>query len=79
MACDMPEPCKFPSYDSCQQRFLCTHKEVDLAPNPIVGVVLKVGDVEVCHGPLLLLICRGLQKQLWATTTVNIQCLHRKS
>ena len=47
VACDMPEPCKFPSYDSCQQRFLCTQKEVDLAPNPIVGVVLKVGDVEV--------------------------------
>ena len=30
MACDMPEPCKFPSLDSCQKTFLWTHKEVDL-------------------------------------------------
>ena len=29
VACDMPEPCKFPSLDSCQKRFLWTHKEVD--------------------------------------------------
>ena len=31
MACDMPKPCKFPSLDSCQKRWLWTHKEVDLA------------------------------------------------
>ena len=24
----MPEPCKFPSHDSCQRRFLLTHKEL---------------------------------------------------
>ena len=35
VACDMPEPCKFPSLDSCQKRFLWTHKEVDLAPHPV--------------------------------------------
>ena len=34
----MPEPCKFPSLDSCQKRFLWTHKEVDF--------VLQVGDTE---------------------------------
>ena len=34
LACDMPEPCKFPSLYSCQKRFLWTHKEVDLAPQP---------------------------------------------
>ena len=28
MACDMPEPFKFPSLDSCQKRFLWTHREV---------------------------------------------------
>ena len=44
MACDMSEPCKFPSFDSCQKRFLLTHKEVDLAPHPVVGLVLQVGD-----------------------------------
>ena len=46
MACDMPEPCKFPSLDSCQKRFLWTHKEVDLAPHPVVGLVLQVEDAE---------------------------------
>ena len=33
MACDMPEPCKFLSFDSCWKRFLWTHKEVDLVPH----------------------------------------------
>ena len=46
MACDMPEPCKFPSLDSCQKRFLWTHKEVDLAPHPVIDFMLHVGDVE---------------------------------
>ena len=45
-ACDMPEPCKFPSLDSCQKRFLWTHKEIDLAPHPVVSLVLQVGDTE---------------------------------
>ena len=26
LVCDMPKPCKFPSLDSCQERFLWTHK-----------------------------------------------------
>ena len=34
VACDMPEPSKFPFLDSCQKRFLWTHKDVDLAPHP---------------------------------------------
>ena len=40
--------CKFRSLDSCQERFLWTHKEVDLAPHPVVGLVLvlQVGDAE---------------------------------
>ena len=38
VACDMPEPCKFPSLDSCQKRFLWTYKEVDLAPHQDVGL-----------------------------------------
>ena len=42
----MPEPCKPPSLDSCQKRFLWTHKEVDLAAHPVVGLMLKVGDME---------------------------------
>ena len=42
----MPKPRKFPSLDSCQKRFLWTHKEVDLAPHPVVGLVLQVGDAE---------------------------------
>ena len=43
MACDMPEPCKFPSPDSCPKRILWTHTEVDFAPHPVVGLVLQVG------------------------------------
>ena len=46
MACDMPEPCKFSSLGSCQKRFLWTHKGVDLALHPVVGLVLQVGDAE---------------------------------
>ena len=46
MACDMSEPCKFPSLDSCQKRFVLTHKEVDLAPHPVVGLVIQVEDTE---------------------------------
>ena len=60
VACDMPEPCKFPSPDSCQKRFLWTHKEVELAPHPVIGLVLpsrrygentqlQVGDTEMIH------------------------------
>ena len=46
MACDRSEPCKFPSLDSCQKRFLWTHKEVDLVPH-VVGLVFKArGDAE---------------------------------
>ena len=40
MACDMPEPCKFPSLDSCQKRSLWTNKD----PHPVFGLVLQVGD-----------------------------------
>ena len=46
MVCDMPKPCKFPSLESIQKRFLWTLKEVDLAPHPVVGLVLQVGDVK---------------------------------
>ena len=46
MAHDMPEPCQFPSLDNYQKRSLWTHKEVDLAPHPVVGLVLQVGDAE---------------------------------
>ena len=42
----MSKPCKFPSLDGCQKRFLRTHKETDLAPHPVVGLVLQVGDAE---------------------------------
>ena len=46
MVCDIPKPCKFPTLDHCQKRFLWTHKEVDLALRPVVGLVLQVGDAE---------------------------------
>ena len=46
MARDMPEPCEFPSFDSCQKKFLWTNKEVDLPQHPVVGLVFQVGDTE---------------------------------
>ena len=46
VACDMPEPCKFPSLVCCQKRLLWTHKEVYPAPHPVVGLVLQVGGME---------------------------------
>ena len=46
VVCDMPEPSKFLSLNSGQKRFLWTHKEADLAPHPVVGLVLQVGDTE---------------------------------
>ena len=42
VARDMPAPFEFPSIDSCRKRFLWTHKEVDLAPYHLVGLVLQV-------------------------------------
>ena len=44
MVCDIPELCKFLSIDSCQKRFLWTHKGVDLAPHSVVGLALQGGD-----------------------------------
>ena len=46
MACDMPELCTFPSLDSCQKKFLWTYEEADIAPYPIVDLVLQVEDRE---------------------------------
>ena len=43
VACDMPEPCRFPSLHSCQKRFLWSHMAVELVPHPVVGLVLKAG------------------------------------
>ena len=34
------------NHASCRQRFLWTHKEVDLVPYPFVGLALQVGDAE---------------------------------
>ena len=46
VACYRPEPYESPSLDSCQRRFLWTNTEVDLAPHPVVGLVLQEGDAE---------------------------------
>ena len=42
----MPEPCKFPSLDSCHRKFVWAREKVDLAPHPVVGLVLQVGEAE---------------------------------
>ena len=42
----MPEPRVFPSLDSRKNRFLWTHREVDIAPHPVVDLVLQVEDTK---------------------------------
>ena len=37
---------QFPSLGSCQKRFLWTHKEVDIAPHPVVGLVFQAGSAD---------------------------------
>ena len=46
MARDMPEPCEFPSQDSCPKRFLWAHKAVGLVlqVGEALGLVLQVGE-----------------------------------
>ena len=46
VAYDRSEPCKFPSHDRCQERFLWTRKETDLAPHPVDGLMLQVGNAK---------------------------------
>ena len=46
VACDMPDPYKFPSLDSCQ--ILWTHKEDDLALHPVVYWALKTNYLLIC-------------------------------
>ena len=46
VACDLPEPGKLPSLDSCQKRFRWTGKKADLALHSDVGLVLQEGDAE---------------------------------
>ena len=42
MACDMPEPHKFPSLESSQKRFLWNQEKVDPVSYPVVALVLQV-------------------------------------
>ena len=46
VACDMPGPCMLSFLDSCQRRFPWTHKEVDLAPHTVVGLVVQERDAK---------------------------------
>ena len=49
VARDMPVSFEFPSLDSCQKRFLWTHKEAGLAPHPVVGIVPHVRNAARFH------------------------------
>ena len=70
VACDMPEPCKLPSLDSCQKRFLWTHKGVDLALHLVVGLVLQVGDTEKFPQALGF---EGLVKMMKANSSTGVR------
>ena len=60
LVCHMPKPCKFPSLDSCQKRFLWTHKGVDPALCPVNGLMFQVGDVgKFAHALLTHLVSKA--------------------
>ena len=42
--------------DNCKKRFLWTYKEVDLAPHPVVGLALQVGDVNLVSKAWILFL-----------------------
>ena len=44
--CDMPNRCKSPSHDSCQNRFLWTYRGTDLATHQVIVLVIQVRDAE---------------------------------
>ena len=44
VACDVPEPCEFPSLGSRQKRFPMVHEEADLALHPVTGLVFQRGE-----------------------------------
>ena len=46
MARNILEPCNPLSLDSCQKSSLWVHKEIDLAPHPVIVLMLQVGDAE---------------------------------
>ena len=46
VTCDISEPRKISSVDSCHEKFLWTHKEVDLALYSVTGFGLQEGDAE---------------------------------
>ena len=43
---DIPKPLEFPSLDNCPKRLLLAHMEVDLAPDPVTGLMIQAGDEE---------------------------------
>ena len=65
MACDILDPCKVPSFHSCQKRFLWNQKKVGLAPHPVVGLVLQVGVTEN--------FLRHLVSKAWILVSVSKQ------
>ena len=66
--CDMLEPCRFPSLNSCQRRFQWSHKEVDLAPHTVVGLVFLVGDAEM--------LPKALVSKVWILFSESISRAH---
>ena len=55
VACDTPEPCKFPSFDSCQEELpVCPTRKLTLFRSPVVGLVLQVGNAETFPQHLFL-------------------------
>ena len=50
MACDMPEPCEFPSLDILPEEIPVGPKEVDLVPHLVTFFLCKDITLYVCMG-----------------------------
>ena len=83
MANELPEPWLFQSLDSTNNRFLWTHKKVDLALHPVVDLVLQVGDAEKLPHALgfasLDPLCRVSEQGPCFTAMVIMLLLHNSS
>ena len=76
MACGMHEPYKFPSLDSCQERFLRTQKEADLAPHQVNGLMLQVWDAGISFAESARRVSPVEEEERRQETYTTWSCLH---
>ena len=69
MECDLQEPGKFPSLDSCQKRFLWTYQHTDLALHPVVDRNQMPEETRICMYLESVIVTVLVMMNLSANTT----------